>query len=92
MIWIACTSQLVVQRRWGDECILYDIDSGNTHLVTPLAAEVLTRLQEHPADMDSLILFFAAGEVPCALPEIRATIATILDDLERIDLVRRCAA
>ncbi len=92
MIWIASTSHPVVQRRWGNECILYDIDSGNTHLVTPLAADVLLRLREHPCDADSLTLFFAADEAPAALPEIRATLATILDDLERIDLVRRRAA
>jgi len=87
--WIVSTSQAVVQRRWGDECILYDVDSGNTHLVTPLAAEVILRLQTHPDDMDGLTVFFAAGEAPSVLPEIRATLTIILEELERIDLVHR---
>ncbi|MES2830451.1 MAG: HPr-rel-A system PqqD family peptide chaperone [Pseudomonadota bacterium] len=92
MTWIVSTAHPVLERRWGDEYILYDVDSGNTHLVTPLAADVLARLKAQPCDTDSLVLFFATDEEPSKLPEIRQTLATILDDLERIDLVRRLSA
>lgn len=89
MNWFASTAHPVVQRRWGQECILYDVDSGNTYLVTPLAADVLLQLQRQACDMDRLTHNLSIGDPNAALPAKREALLVILDDLERIGLVRR---
>jgi len=90
--WIASTAHPAAQRCWGQECIVYDIDSGNTHLVTPLAAEVLRELQNRPCNLETLVEVVLQHSVndaePPALSEMQTALSTILDDLARIDLIR----
>jgi PqqD family protein of HPr-rel-A system len=41
-------------KAWGDEFVIFDEGSGDTHLLDPLAAEFLKVLEESPADVPGL--------------------------------------
>jgi PqqD family protein of HPr-rel-A system len=43
-------SAKLVWKCWGDEVVVYNVDSGNTHLLTPVAAQVLKILETEPLD------------------------------------------
>ncbi|HKZ08189.1 MAG TPA: HPr-rel-A system PqqD family peptide chaperone [Methylomirabilota bacterium] len=42
-------------KHWDDEYVVFDEGSGDTHLLDPLAAEVLKALEEQPADVPALL-------------------------------------
>jgi PqqD family protein of HPr-rel-A system len=42
-------------KSWDDEFVVFDEGSGDTHLLDPLAAEVLKALEEAPGDVPALI-------------------------------------
>jgi PqqD family protein of HPr-rel-A system len=48
-------------RSWPDACVVYNPIRGETHLVTGVAASVMTHLLETSASVDDLI---AAGVLP----------------------------
>jgi PqqD family protein of HPr-rel-A system len=65
-------------KSWDDEFVVFDEGSGDTHLLDPLAAEVLKTLEEAPGDVPSLIARVASRLGIERAPEIerhiRATI------------------
>lgn len=48
-------------RTWGDECIVYHCQSGDTHLLNTIAAEALKLLQQSPASADELTKLVASS-------------------------------
>jgi len=48
------------RRVWGEECVLFNSESGDTHMLDTVAAYGLACLEESPQDLESLSL--ALGE------------------------------
>ena len=48
-------------RRWGDEVVVYDDHSGDTHIFEDVAGQMLERLQFTSAHVDELALLAAAS-------------------------------
>ncbi len=83
--WSAPDASSLSFGQWGDELVVYEHRSGNTHLITGLAGRLLLRLQE-----------IEIGEAEIA-PELQIarlgteaeTVGLALRELERIGLARR---
>lgn len=52
--WSVRSDQALDFRSWGDEFIVYNSFSGDTHLLGSVAAQILLRLQHVPSDLISL--------------------------------------
>lgn len=52
--WRVRSDQALHFRSWGDELIVYNSLSGDTHLLGSVAAQILLRLQHVPSDFKSL--------------------------------------
>ena len=65
-------------REWGAESVVFNPDSGDTHLLDPLAAEALRRLESAPANVSVLIEHLtrvsnssAASDLPETVEQMR---------------------
>ena len=62
-------------RRWGDEFIVYNVASGQTHYLNALAAQVLQYFQGQAATFDELVQdvrdSVPEGEDACILERVR---------------------
>lgn len=77
-------------RSWGDEFIVYNSLSGDTHLLGSVAAQILLRLQKAPSDfmslaesLTSLLQTEMMGE------QLEPQLVNILEDLNAIALIER---
>jgi PqqD family protein of HPr-rel-A system len=77
-------------RSWGDEFIVYNSLSGDTHLLGSVAAQILLRLQQAPSDfmslaesLTSLLQTEMMGE------QLEPQLVNILEDLNAIALIER---
>ncbi|PWB48895.1 MAG: hypothetical protein C3F18_11165 [Nitrosomonadales bacterium] len=89
MRWRVVSGQALHIRVWEDEFIVYGSLSGNTHLLGPVAAHVLSRLQEAPSDAATL-----AESLPPLLQanfdgELVPEIEHLLADLGSLELIER---
>ncbi|NML15622.1 HPr-rel-A system PqqD family peptide chaperone [Azohydromonas caseinilytica] len=77
-------------RRWDEEMAVYDTASGNTHLLSPAAAEVLLALLDSPEPQDAAALArqLLPGEdgAPPLDDDVRA-LRAVLQGLAKLDLV-----
>jgi len=53
------SASTVQVRCWGEQCVAYAISSGNTHLITPLAAQVLAAVKEGYVEQDAMTAHLA---------------------------------
>jgi PqqD family protein of HPr-rel-A system len=67
---------------WADGAVLYDADSGDTHLLNQPAFEILQSLQRSPRTLLDLIAALAATSA-----EERATIEAIVLNLNALGLI-----
>ena len=87
--WRALTDSDLLWRSWDDEYVVYHTGSGDTHALTPLAADVLRALQQDLATREELTRRIAASfDISCDA-ELAAHIEEILAHLKRADLVER---
>ena len=55
LIWRVSPSTRLVWRRWGDEFVVFNVASGQTHYLNGLAARVLQYFQDQAATAEELI-------------------------------------
>ena len=55
LLWRVSPSTRLVWRQWGDEFIVFNAASGQTHYLNALAARVLQYFQEQAATADELV-------------------------------------
>ena len=87
--WVVDGDAALLLRQWGDECVVYNSVSGDTHLLNALGGVALASLLQAPATADGLAQRVASQlgfEVDEALLEM---IGTLLGDFERIGLIRQ---
>ena len=76
-------------RSWDEEFIVYNSGSGDTHLLTALAAEILLALQESPAAAADLSRRVAASFNTEPDPQFVLTLEKVLADLGGLGLAER---
>ena len=74
---------------WDDEFVVYNTGSGDTHLLDPVAAEVLQSLEKKTADLSEL-----AGRVSASIeiePDSKFSdyLEQLLSDLHKLGLIQR---
>jgi PqqD family protein of HPr-rel-A system len=88
--WRVISNQALHFCSWGDEFIVYNSLSGDTHLLGSVAANVLLRLQQAPSDAISL-----AGSLTSLLQVemmdglLEPQLVNLLADLNALALIER---
>lgn len=87
--WVVDGDAALLLRRWGDECVVYNSVSGDTHLLDALGAASFTCLLQAPATADDLAQR-VASQLGFETDEMfLGTIKALLGDFERIGLIRQ---
>ena len=89
-IWCAELPGILLSRRWGDHdsVVVYHPGSGHTHLLEPLAAEVLDELQLAPCSVEHLDMSLHDRVDASDRPALREHIEAALLQLQKYALVR----
>ena len=74
---------------WDDEFVVYNTGSGDTHLLDPVAAEVLQSLEIESADLPELIDRVAASLRIEPDSKFSAYLEQLLSDLHKLGLIQR---
>lgn len=83
-------SSSYLKRNWEDECVVYTIDSGETHLLNAIAARILATLERESAAFAALL-----GEVQEQMggPENTQAVTSlreVLDSLSKLGIIQAC--
>lgn len=74
-------------KSWNEEAVVYNISTGETHLLGALAAELLASLQRAPATTDELIASLTTSFHLDDVEELEAQVADVLEDLRALTLI-----
>lgn len=77
----------LLSKCWQDGVVVYNVDSGNTHLLSPVAGQVLSYLSHAPADGASLARQLAAENKLDADAELNYNIDRLLAQLDTLGLI-----
>jgi PqqD family protein of HPr-rel-A system len=77
----------LLTKSWEDGVVVYNLDSGNTHLLNPTAGEVLKYLVQSPAPASTLANQLAAENNLEADPELNYNIDRLLNYLDTLGLI-----
>ena len=81
------------ERRWGEESVVFDPYSGETHYLNPLAAAVFRRIATGTVDIETLCAELArsgdAGTGPAISPEEIGSAAATLHNIGLIGIDER---
>ena len=72
---------------WEDGVVVYNLDSGNTHLLNPIAGQVLNYLSQYPAHATALASRLAAENDLVADAELNYNIDRLLGYLDSLGLI-----
>jgi len=85
--WRLGTSREFAVRKWGDELVVYDCTTGDTHLLDVIASQVFTCLQQAPSTTDVLIRLIGSYFFVDQTDELAPEVARILDNLSSLGLI-----
>jgi PqqD family protein of HPr-rel-A system len=71
---------------WDGECVVFDGRSGETHLLNPLAVEVLQTLEQGPADGSHLTRLIASTLALEAEPDLARAVDEVLARFDELGL------
>jgi len=89
MKWRAVASSSDCVRLWGDEYVVYNPQSGNTHLLGLAAGQILQRLQDAPLELRDLVSLLESDWRQVGGPELMQEVASLLEDMHALALVER---
>ena len=77
----------LLSKSWQDGVVVYNLDSGSTHLLNPVAGQVLKLLADAPADAPKI-----ACQLACQINlesdlELDYNVATLLNQLDSLGLI-----
>jgi len=90
-MWRLIHGQTLQQRRWGDETVLYNDLSGDTHLLGETAICLLHALQVSAHDEAALVALVCARLQVGADDTAAHETALLLASLSELSLIERCA-
>lgn len=73
-----------------DESVVYNDSSGETHLLSAIAVNLLQKLQEAPADFSSLSTFIGEAWEFESDDELSNTVQGLLAELDALWLIEVC--
>ena len=76
-------------RSWGDEFVIYNSGSGDTHLLDPVAAEALQNLEQESADLSELVVRVATSLEIEPDTDFASYLEQLLSDLYKLGLIER---
>ena len=91
MRWHTVSPELISCRELDGELVVRNAQTGNTHLLSPLASEVLRILLEANGTMSSAEIADRLRGDEAGDAQLPAAVAEVLPRLERQGLVRRIA-
>ena len=71
-------------RFWGDEVIVFHPPSGDTHILHPLAADLLQYLSRQAADLQQIAAYLASEDDPGPSLEL---LSKLLADFDQLGLI-----
>ena len=88
-VWRAAS---LLTKSWPDVVVVYNLDSGNTHLLTPVAGQVLKLLADGPADATTI-----ARRLACQIDldsdlELDYNVFSLLNHLDSLGLIEPISA
>jgi len=82
----------LLTKSWPDGVVVYNQDSGNTHLLTPIAGQVLKLLADEPADAPTVARRLA-GQIDLDSDlELDYNVASLLNHLDSLGLIESVIA
>ena len=87
MMWKVISEQDLHFHSWDDECVVYNNLSGDTHLLSLAAAQILLKLKEAPSNAALLAVTLAPLWQVDPDQELALQIENILSDLNAIALI-----
>ena len=77
---------------WEDGVVVYNLDSGNTHLLNPIAGRALKCLAESPADVTGLARELAAQAGLEPDDELHENVTNLVKHLDSLGLIEPITA
>jgi PqqD family protein of HPr-rel-A system len=88
--WRVRSDQALHFRSWGDEIVVYNGLSGDTHLLGSVAAQILLRLQHAPSNFISLAESLTSLlQIEMMGEPLEPQLANLLADLNALALIER---
>ena len=82
----------LLTKSWRDGVVVYNLDSGNTHLLTPIAGQVLKLLADTPADATTIARRLAGQIDLDSDRELDYNVASLLNHLDSLGLIESVTA
>lgn len=82
----------LLTKSWQDGVVVYNLDSGNTHLLNPIAGEVLKLLADAPADATTIACRLACQINLESDLELDYNVASLLIHLDSLGLIEPVSA
>jgi PqqD family protein of HPr-rel-A system len=80
-------AEQLLWRSWADENIVYNVSSGNTHTISPIAAKVLRRLEDSPHTTHQIAQYLTSESDLDLDDELIAHVERVIEDLDELGLV-----
>lgn len=77
----------LLTKSWEDGLVVYHLDSGNTHLLNPIAGQVLKLLADGPADATSIARQLAGQIDLDSDAELDDNVLSLLNHLDSLGLI-----
>lgn len=90
--WRIASPDALRWRIWNDEAVVYCERSGDTHLISAAAADILQSLQQAPASAADLAVHLALQERQTPDDALVDDVATILASLQELALIAPVAS
>ena len=87
MRWRVASRAPLLWRHWDAEWVVFQPDSGDTHLVDPVAASVLRRLESAPASSADLTEELAHLPFPDPVGDHAETVTRLLRAFDGVGLI-----
>jgi len=90
MLWRAVPADALAWREWGNEVVVFNQQTGSTHLLGEFAGEVLRRLvaAEGGATAEALAARLEADPIPADNAGWTRAVAEVLSDFARLGLAQ----
>lgn len=77
-----------LQRTWDEECVVYVVESGETHLLSSACTFLLDRLESGPVSIQMLTDEFLSSSDDLTLEDISSLLGDVVHSLGRIGLIQ----
>lgn len=89
MLFVALNSGThFLQRTWDEECVVYVMDSGETHLLSSACEFLLERLETGSASIQTLSDEFLSSSDDLTKEEVSSLLLNVIHSVRKIGLIK----